>query len=480
MRLFIYNNQRLKYVFNAPYNGESNLAAIFNSLIDAEDINLLPNPVANGPKLPDPKKTLLWATAKRTLRNIKFDDSKFNFGIAAATTGTISKTVTKWNPKENRYGRTVNVVKDPTIGYDFYLDRGTGWCALSRDYSVYREIDSKGNIPDKHDYMTVQKTLPWLDFSNKFLGFTTSGSNVLSGQLLAGSTSIIPFGVGTFYGQPKAMSKDNFEHMSRLASTLTNTVNAVSLVEWPCMVFDKSYEPSWFEEPKVPNQAPKDQRDRAADAEKLRTAMMAEGNLTKAAVTGIDQDHLGRADYLTKMQELDNYLATAYRQMKFLTSSTNFNDHDLDKAWYQSLYSGALFVLGNAIGLVANVLGESAGALPLPESVAKGAVAEPAKELLTSAKTYLLEQRKLYNQGGKAEGIDVTIGNIQDSLQIAYAAYELFLIKWGICYKVTGRTEAKIRAKLVKLKDHMQNKVKLMGPIGTKEQIEKQLTEALR
>jgi hypothetical protein len=422
MRLFIYNNGQLKYFFKQPYlNTYNNLNDVFGQQI-TDEFDLTN----------DPRKKVLWAQAFKTMTAVTFAGSKTDF---------------VW---ENANERSIGV-QNGTDGYDFYLDRGTGWCAMSKNYSVYREINNKGNIPEKGDYLTEDKTPPWQDFTSKFWGITTNGSTTFVQNLISGEKTIIPFGTGNFYGEDVSMSKDDFEDMVRVSAITSSTVRAIVEVEWPAVAFDRTF----FNQLST-NQIPAAQQKTA----KLQyEAFIKNGNLRDSApVTNLlpVTPRLGAAQYLQKLQQVENYLVITYRQMRMLTTSYHFDSGKLDMTWYQKLYSGILYTLGATCKLIAFIVGGASAsgvaALPVTAGKANYAIGAPGKELFTLFSSYFDKKHALYNMGGQPQGVNTAIENMLDILMISYAAFELFLLKWGLAQLVTTRTPEQIEKKLDKVK----------------------------
>ncbi|WP_109830081.1 hypothetical protein [Reichenbachiella versicolor] len=420
MRLFIYKNNRLLDVIKSSYTGQSTLSDVFSPTITSK--YLLDKDKGTGT---DTRESIFWATAMLAIKAVKFK---------------ASINVLKNIAKEDNSGRTILVDQSSSTkesnGYDFYLDRDTGWCALAKNYTIYREIGGAGNIPDKNSYLQSVQTPPWLDYKNHYGFFSTDGSESFAKKLIKGEESIIPFGAGNFYGEKFAMTLNHLQDMSRVSMLVSETVRAVLIVEWPAAVYDVSIF-SYIQG--------EDQKKTALNEYNKFMKEMDVSHQDISAFNYPSTPAIGTDSFLDKLQRVELYIIAAYQQLKTLISCYHFDNTSLNKELYQKICSGILYALSKVCKHLGNLI---SGAIHSALGPADLGISDLGKELFNSLSDTLDKKHALYENGGHSEGVKVALDNMLDTIVISYVIFDLFLLKWGVAEVVTKRTPDQIKDKL--------------------------------
>lgn len=418
MRLVIFNNNQLKYIFKVPYDGtKGNLATVFQKVITEK---LIDNPTL---KLSDTEKTRkkqLWATAFDSMAKVVLDSSAQTF---------------KNGEKD---GITVVPINKMDNNYSFYLDRGTGWCALIRNYNIYSESNSTGNIAKKNDLLTQDKPLAWENFTNTYFRITFDGSTNFVDKVIVGEQSIVPFAAGNFFGTPVKMNKDDFTSLNRLIEQTSNAVWATISVEWPVVVFDQSYQ-SWW-----------------ADSSKIPSPILAYRNKLYEIkdfpqFSSVPQNTAGQ-HYLNNLKELNTFLTIIYREVRFLSNCRNFDPEDLElNKMQKSLYYTCKF-----LGIAASAF--SLSSIPIAGINLSLGVGGVASQLFQVASNYLKSDQALDGLRGHPSKVSEVFNKMEVSISLSLATFYLFLLEFKINQEVTDLSEAEMFDKIQKVSAFINKK----------------------
>lgn len=434
MRLFIFNNGKLKHVLSQAYKEQGTLYEVFEG-----DLERLVKGLGG---VATERREGLWAPALLSCKNMKFDKSKNNFR--------------DWDKENKRtQGGIDSKYNNAPNAFDFYLDRGTGWIGLAKNYSIINEINNSGEIKDKNKSLTSDEDYLWNNYrKSKLWGlFSTEGFSEEIVKLKEGGKSIIPPSVGGFYTEDSAMTKDNFEMMLCITNKLAATIKAIVNVEWPAIAYDNGVFTVYSAD-----------RNEKAD----KNAKLAYEGLIKnlsdhnGAFGAPTEKSIGKTRYLDKLKAVENLLVVSYRQMRMMTKSYHFDSSSLDLAWYQKFYSGILWTLESLLGVVASIVGSvsASGVTKLGTAginVAGGAV---GKELLSAIALYVGDARQKYERGGQKQDVNIVLDKMMDTLLITYTTFELFLMTWGLEKHIVGATEDKMQKKLTKVRLLLEAKVR--------------------
>ncbi|TLX47919.1 hypothetical protein C1E24_06695 [Pseudoalteromonas phenolica] len=435
MRLFIFNNGKLKHVLSQIYTEQDTLYEVFK-----DDLKRL---VKDLDRVATERREGLWAPAILSCKNMKFVDSKGKFR--------------DWD-KENQQtqGGIDSKYNNAPNAFDFYLDRGTGWIGLAKNYSIINEINNSGKIEDKNKSLTSDVGYPWNNYKNTQLWglFSTKGFSEEIAKLEKGGKSIIPPSVGGFYTEDSAMTKNNFEMMLCITNKLAATIKAIVNVEWPAVAYDNAVFALYS-------------MDRSSNASN-NAKLAYEGLIKNLSDHNGDfgsppkKESIGKTRYLDKLKAVENLLVVSYRQMRMMTKSYHFDSSSLDLAWYQKFYSGILWTIESLLGVVASIVGSvsASGVTKLGAAginVAGGAV---GKELLSAIALYVGDARQKYERGGQKQDVNIVLDKMMDTLLITYTTFELFLMTWGLEKHIVGATEDKMQKKLTKVRLLLEAKVR--------------------
>ncbi|MFY8298712.1 hypothetical protein AAEU28_08085 [Pseudoalteromonas sp. SS15] len=434
MRLFIFNNGKLKHVLSQIYTEQDTLYEVFKE--DLEKLVKDPDGVATE------RREGLWAPALLSCKNMKFDKSKSNFR--------------DWDKKNQQtQGGIDSKYNNAPNAFDFYLDRGTGWIGLAKNYSIINEINDNGKIEDKNKSLTSDVGYPWNNYRKSELWglFSTKGFSEEIAKLEKGDKSIIPPSVGGFYTEDSAMTKNNFEMMLCITNKLAATIKAIVNVEWPAIAYDNSV----FALYTMGGYSNANKKARLA----YEGLIINLSNKNGAFGTPTEES-IGKTRYLDKLKAVENLLVVSYRQMRMMTKSYHFDSSSLDLAWYQKFYSGILWTLESLLGVVASIVGSvsASGVTKLGAAginVAGGAV---GKELLSAIALYVGDARQKYERGGQKQDVNIVLDKMMDTLLITYTTFELFLMTWGLEKHIVGATEDKMQKKLTKVRLLLEAKVR--------------------
>ena len=282
------------------------------------------------------------------------------------------------------------------------------------------------------------------------------------------------------------MQLDHFKAIASLANKLSATVRAVYFVEWPAALYDMAYI-AWYnqkgneltqEKASLQKQLSSgkltaaqeklmkaqmnqlDQNEQGLQASKPKLDATYEAFIATNELSNTNYDASGQEEFLSKLQKLDTFLTVSYREMSMMTSAYHFDSTNLDKAWYQHLYSGLLFSLGGLTQILASLAESTISGTQLPGS---GKASELSKGIFSAVANYFFKEQALYNMGGAPEGVNAALKNILDLLTISYTAFELFLLDNNLVEMVTTRTRAQVSMKLEKVKKLVEAKNKNEG-----------------
>lgn len=525
MRLFIFNNLKLKAVITGNYQAGQSLWKIFGPEIEAKLIN------------GDSRKAVLWATARR------------NMTLADAS---LSGLTGQEQDHNKRY-----ILNPSNIGIDYYLDRSTGWIGLASNYSIVAEWQpsNNGNGSFNLDQAIVKgQKIPWQQLNE-------TDSKYLN-NLLTGITSLVPLGIGNFYGKSYALPLADFKSLSTITQKLSEGVKAAISVEWFAVAFDHGLAKERIAAQQETLNMQIDEIDAAIqvlqdesnnnqtkleDVQKKHTdlkqknsksdlstlimlgteiqerkginkvisekiaqaqnneAIIQQGFAPFAAYGELAQNHDTEAQkkqfdgtiklyldkrfnliknlslteqelladtkangwytYMQHLMQLERSLVVVYRQLRITLSDGHFNSSELDKTTKQKAWSYFLFGLGSFCKVLGVLSGAfSASGLPGvgPTKTSFG-IGGVVKELFTHASAYFFNKKSLYDQGGKADTVEESLDNMLNLIIISYAAFEIFFMQWGVASLVTGRSVEQITRKIEKVAAYMKVKASSAG-----------------
>jgi len=444
MRVFIFNNGRLKAITaTTPYSGKENL------------LKLLDLTMVGGPNSGQVKKKKdhfgctnagewanywvngLWSTLKRNLESVKFEGSKDKFKSLDQQTQASNKEILQLEKTNKENVKSYEII-------DLFIDRGTGWIALVKDYSVAIELTNNGKLPDKAKLFNGElKILPWQNYSKCWLKIIkTSGTNNFNEALTRGEISTVPVGCGSFYGGAYRIERDMFEGLYRLSERLSLTVKCLIDHEWPAYMLTA----------KVIGKLPvtiEDDIFKLAKLNYIRGEEPEDSSIYGINNNGLAPDKMNTEndtahnEMLKKMRTIGQELASAQRQLRFTISSSHFDDSGLDLKWYQFVFSGAISLLTKLMK----------SAKMLDKLIAPGASA-----VSTMLATEIEKAQQRYLNGGQDKPISEALEAMYQTLTCTYCTYLQFLIVWGLTKPVIGSDIPETRKKLEKLGMNQQTK----------------------
>ncbi|MBL4704428.1 MAG: hypothetical protein JKY54_07895 [Flavobacteriales bacterium] len=221
MRMFIYNNRKLKYIIQN--GGVADNSAMPKTLFEWADPLIGAKGLQN-----DARKKNLWAAANQSMKKITFHQSGKLLFAKSYTSSTTNRAVYR-----NRDG-----LDD---FFDLYMDRGTGWVALAKNYNIFIEMSNSGTLDNKKKNIENNNPSLWNDYTQTMLWglYSSSGVTVDAEALKIGKKVIIPPAVGNFYGDSTPMKKNDFQLLSVITNKLVCNVKALIQVEWPAIVYDR-------------------------------------------------------------------------------------------------------------------------------------------------------------------------------------------------------------------------------------------------
>ncbi len=436
MRLFIFNGSEPKYVLESAANGSSNLFDMYLpgilAILKAENPDIaakLPKSIAQMTELQKEQLfaggtaiTEEWASAKNALKAVVIKGSKNSF--------VNGRLIYPPTPPPVNASSTIT----PQSAFDFYLDQATGWCAMSKNYSIFREADETGNIADKGTLITNNTLKPaWEDFSNKYWIVKTEGATSFANQLLAGTTNIIPFSADNFYGGLAKMGSEEFFDLVRIVKQVTSTIWAIKFVEWPVVGYDLAYQ-QWHAN-----------GFSISNADKVATfkSVQSTSQTISTTLSYKDPKAMGALPYLEKLKSVSQYLTILYKQMSILQSCQNFDFTSVDKSKKEIVMGVIADILQTLSSITFNTL--TAGLGPL---AAVASAALPTNLLGNMNEYFQYKNQALRQLGPNVAGVQEAFQHMKEILMVAYYTYLIFLSQYGLEQIVLDKDSGYVQKKL--------------------------------